>query len=265
MLFAASNATDRGFRDGRNRADRSVQGRPPGALASASLRTGAGLFVDLRRSDCLFWAADHGHCRWMTRDHSVPAARLLRSVQRFSTCNGRRGRSLDRRGKTGISTRPAARIPARNVMSPHRLLITGSSAHQVHQPRCLSHRRSRSGCGVLGDVPIKRCASDAEVLGDAIARMTIGLHPARAQPAAARCCRRAGWSPMWGQNESGRERHTIGKVAVHGGAGDSQHLRDVGGRDALLPELAGFGGIGVVDLAWTPALASVGCGSEQPG
>ena len=68
-----------------------------------------------------------------------------------------------------------------------------------------------------------------------------------------------------GQMESRRERRTIGKVAVHGGAGDSQHLRDVGGRDALLPELAGFGGIGVVDLAGASALAPVGCGGGQPG
>ena len=45
------------------------------------------------------------------------------------------------------------------------------------------------------------------------------------------------------------------QVAVRGGAGDSQHLRDVGGRDALFPELAGFGGSGVVDLARASALA----------
>ena len=62
-------------------------------------------------------------------------------------------------------------------------------------------------------------------------------------------------SLAWGHRESRRERHTIGEVAVHGGAGDAQHLRDVGGRDALLPELAGFGGIGVVDLARASALA----------
>jgi hypothetical protein len=37
VLFAASNPTDWGLRDGRNRADRSVQDRPPGALAAASL------------------------------------------------------------------------------------------------------------------------------------------------------------------------------------------------------------------------------------
>ena len=36
VLFAASNATDWGLRDVRNRADRSVQGRPPGAPAPAS-------------------------------------------------------------------------------------------------------------------------------------------------------------------------------------------------------------------------------------
>ena len=62
-----------------------------------------------------------------------------------------------------------------------------------------------------------------------------------------------------------RAARTIGEVAVHGGAGDSQHLRDVGGRDALLPELTGLGGIGVVDLAWASALASVGGGGGQPG
>jgi hypothetical protein len=35
-----------------------------------------------------------------------------------------------------------------------------------------------------------------------------------------------------GHHESRRERHTIGKVAVHGGAGNPEHPRDVGGRDA---------------------------------
>lgn len=55
---------------------------------------------------------------------------------------------------------------------------------------------------------------------------------------------------MWGgQLESRRARLTIGEVPVDGGAGNLQHLRDVGGGDALLFELAGFGGIGVVDLA----------------
>jgi hypothetical protein len=61
-----------------------------------------------------------------------------------------------------------------------------------------------------------------------------------------------------GHHESGRERQTIGKVPVHGGAGDSQHFRDVAGRDALLPELAGFGGVGVGDLAGQPELGAVG-------
>jgi hypothetical protein len=42
VLFAASNATDWGLRDGRNRADRSVQDRPRGALAAASLPYRAG-------------------------------------------------------------------------------------------------------------------------------------------------------------------------------------------------------------------------------
>jgi hypothetical protein len=50
----------------------------------------------------------------------------------------------------------------------------------------------------------------------------------------------------------------VGQIAIHGGPGDSQHLRDVGGRDALLPKLTGLGGIGVVDLAGAPTLAPVG-------
>ena len=47
--------------------------------------------------------------------------------------------------------------------------------------------------------------------------------------------------------------------------GASEHLRDVSGRDALFPQLAGLGGVGVVDLAWASALAPVGCRSGQPG
>ena len=67
-----------------------------------------------------------------------------------------------------------------------------------------------------------------------------------------------------GHHESRREWHTIGKVAVHGGARDIQHSRDVGGRDALLAELTGFGGIGVVDLPWAPTLAPVRGGTPTP-
>ena len=47
--------------------------------------------------------------------------------------------------------------------------------------------------------------------------------------------------------------------------GDTQHLRDVSGRDALLPELTGFGGIGVVNFAWASALAPVRCRSDETG
>jgi hypothetical protein len=44
-----------------------------------------------------------------------------------------------------------------------------------------------------------------------------------------------------------------------------QHLRDVGGRDPLVPEAARLRSVGVVDLAWTSALASVGCRSRGSG
>jgi hypothetical protein len=50
----------------------------------------------------------------------------------------------------------------------------------------------------------------------------------------------------------------VSEKAVYGGAGDAQHFCDVGGVDALVPKLTGFGGIGVVDLAWASALATVG-------
>jgi hypothetical protein len=64
---------------------------------------------------------------------------------------------------------------------------------------------------------------------------------------------------------SHRDRRVVGKVAIHGGAGDSQHFRNIAGRDALLPDLTCFGGIGVVDLAWASALAPVRCGSDETG
>jgi hypothetical protein len=60
---------------------------------------------------------------------------------------------------------------------------------------------------------------------------------------------------------SHRDRRVVGKVAIHGGAGDAEHLGDVGGDDALLLELPCFRGCGVVDLARASALAPVGCGS----
>ena len=45
-----------------------------------------------------------------------------------------------------------------------------------------------------------------------------------------------------------RKRLVAGQIAVHGGAGDTQHLGDVGGVDALLPHTARLRGGGVVDL-----------------
>jgi hypothetical protein len=44
----------------------------------------------------------------------------------------------------------------------------------------------------------------------------------------------------------------LGEVAIHSGAGDPQHFRDVGGRDAPVAEIARLGGIGVVALAGRP-------------
>ena len=58
---------------------------------------------------------------------------------------------------------------------------------------------------------------------------------------------------------------SIRKVAVHGGAGDAQHLGDVGGVDALLPKTARLRGMGVVDLAGTATLAPVGGSRSETG
>jgi len=44
----------------------------------------------------------------------------------------------------------------------------------------------------------------------------------------------------------------------------ASHLRDVSGRGARLPKLAGFGGIGVVDLAWASTSATIRGGSDGP-
>ena len=67
VLLAASNATRLGL-SRCSESGRPVCPRPPAGRPSLSLplHTGAGLFVDLRRSECLFWAADHSRCRWMT-------------------------------------------------------------------------------------------------------------------------------------------------------------------------------------------------------
>ena len=73
-----------------------------------------------------------------------------------------------------------------------------------------------------------------------------------ARVCAARCWRRQAGHHGW----HGSGGAFLVEVPVRGGAGDSQHFRDVAGRDALRPELTGFGGIGVVHLAWASALAS---------
>jgi hypothetical protein len=49
----------------------------------------------------------------------------------------------------------------------------------------------------------------------------------------------------------------LDEVQVHGAAGDAQHLGDVGGRDALLPELTGFSRVIVVDLAGPAELGAL--------
>src|SRR5262249_11009363 len=62
---------------------------------------------------------------------------------------------------------------------------------------------------------------------------------------------------------SGSRGLVAGEVPVHRGAGDAQHLGDVGRVDALLPHAARLGGSGGVHLAGATALASIGgCGSE---
>jgi hypothetical protein len=53
------------------------------------------------------------------------------------------------------------------------------------------------------------------------------------------------------------------EIPVHGGPRNTQHLRNVSGSDALIPQAACLRGIGVVDLARAAALASVGCGGSQ--
>jgi hypothetical protein len=60
-----------------------------------------------------------------------------------------------------------------------------------------------------------------------------------------------------GDYESRRERG--------GDAGESQHLRDVGGRDALALKAAGLRSMGVVDVAGPTALAPVGGSYSRTG
>ena len=50
----------------------------------------------------------------------------------------------------------------------------------------------------------------------------------------------------------------FGEVSVHGGPGDAQHLRDVSRVDALLPQAARLTRSGVIHLAGTTALTSIG-------
>ena len=69
---------------------------------------------------------------------------------------------------------------------------------------------------------------------------------------------------MGGNHESRRERHTIGKIAVHGGAGDAQHLRDVGGRDALLPELRALAASASSTLRGRPPLRPLAAAAASP-
>lgn len=72
-------------------------------------------------------------------------------------------------------------------------------------------------------------------------------------------CGRRGWLLARSSRDSGAS-----EISVNGGAGDTQHLRDVGGHNALVPQAARSSGIGVVDLAGPSALAPVGGSSSQP-
>jgi hypothetical protein len=57
---------------------------------------------------------------------------------------------------------------------------------------------------------------------------------------------------------------TIPEVAVHRGAGDPEHLGDVGRVDSLLPHAARLGGGGVVDLAGTIPLRPFAAAAASP-
>src|ERR1700742_4055953 len=111
----------------------------------------------------------------------------------------------------------------------------------------------------LNNVAVKRRSAYSQVLGD-----VLPVWPSSFTRFAVAMCSVSSMRWMVAgvgrHHESRRERHTVGEVAVHGGAGDAQHFGDVGGGDALVPKLTGFGGVGVGDLAWASALAPVGCG-----
>src|SRR3954468_11226424 len=62
----------------------------------------------------------------------------------------------------------------------------------------------------------------------------------------------------WHRPDLSRHFDAVGEVPVDRGAGHPEDLRDIGCCGTLLTEASGFGRIGVIDLARTPALTSVG-------
>jgi len=81
---------------------------------------------------------------------------------------------------------------------------------------------------IVAEEAVQHGPAYPKVFRDVLAGVTVGLHPggsaACGRPLLAMYRMVAGCG---GQDESRRERHTIGKVAVHGGARNAQHLRDV--------------------------------------
>jgi hypothetical protein len=102
--------------------------------------------------------------------------------------------------------------------------------------------------------------------------VTVGLHPGGSA-----ACGRPLLAMYWmvagcgGQDESRRERHTIGTVAVHGGARNAQHLRDViasetgGGRERNPPENTSRKQATVVSEMWSLGPTTTRSHAGRPG
>src|SRR6185436_14152899 len=130
-------------------------------------------------------------------------------------------------------------------------------------PRASAASRDTQSTAKADDIPSRvrePRRSDTSETGSAQVRWRASVHstppagggegPCKPQPVAKPPVRGHTTNHAESGTPSARYRYTVAR--------DSQHFLDVAGRDALLPELTGFGGIGVVHLAGAPALASVG-------
>src|SRR3954452_15040691 len=160
---------------------------------------------------------------------------------------------------------------ARNPLSGYRL-DRGRIRPYAASNTSPTYRTMHNLGSIVAEEAVQHGPAYPKVFRDVLAGVTVGLHPGGSA-----ACGRPLLAMYWmvagcgGQDESRRERHTIGKLAVHGGARNAQHLRDVivsetgGGRERNPTENTSRKQATVVSEMWSLGPTTTRSCTGRPG